>query len=178
MDDKELLKLYKENNHYGFNLLVDKYSERLYWHIRRMVLSHEETNDILQNSLIKVWKSLSKFRGESNLYTWLYRIATNETLTFLNKKKRASFFSLSDNSRAIEEAVASDPYFEGSEIERRLREAILKLPERQRAVFTMRYFEELKYNEISEILGTTVGSLKASYHHAFKKIEQELKESI
>lgn len=175
MEDKELLKLYRENSHYGFNLLVDKYSERLYWHIRRMVLSHEDADDILQNSLIKVWKSLANFRGESNLYTWLYRIVTNETITFLNRRKRASFFSLSDHSNSIENAIEADSYFEGTEIEARLRKAILKLPTRQRAVFTMRYFDELKYEEISKVLNTSVGSLKASYHHAAKKIEEELK---
>lgn len=161
----------------AFHRLVKKYQERLYWHIRKMVLNHDDTDDILQNTFIKVWKSIDNFREESGLYTWLYRIATNETITFLNSKKRRNVFTLSSESDYLKENLMSDPYFEGDKIQMVLQEAILQLPDKQRLVFNMKYFEEMKYEEMSEILETSVGALKASYHHAAKKIEEFLKNS-
>lgn len=180
MDDKDLLVLFREGGkeHYAFNLIVNKYSERLYWHIRKMVASHDDANDLLQNSLIKAWNALPGFREESKLYTWLYRITTNEVLTFLKKKQVRSFFSLTDYSKKLENMVESDVYFNGDSTQRALHKAILKLPDKQRVVFNMRYFEEMKYEDISEVLGTSVGALKASYHHAVKKIEDSLQELL
>lgn len=180
MDDKDLLDLYKEDGkeNYAFNLIVGKYSERLYWHIRKMVASHDDANDLLQNTFIKAWKALPEFREESRLFTWLYRIATNEVLTFLKRKQLRSFLSLTDYSKKLENVVESDTYFNGDAAQKALHKAILKLPEKQRIVFNMRYFDELKYEEISEILGTSVGALKASYHHATRKIQESLQELL
>ena len=180
MDDKELLDLYKEDGkgNYAFNLIVSKYTERLYWHIRKMVASHEDSNDLLQNTFIKAWKALPDFREESKLFTLLYRIATNEVLTYIKRKKVRSFLSLTDYSRELENSLEADAYFNGDATQKALHKAILKLPEKQRIVFNMRYFDELKYEEISEILGTSVGALKASYHHATKKIEDSLQELL
>ncbi len=176
MDDKELLDLYKEDGkgNYAFNLIVSKYTERLYWHIRKMVASHEDSNDLLQNTFIKAWKALPDFREESKLFTWLYRIATNEVLTYIKRKKVRSFLSLTDYSRELENTLEADAYFNGDATQKALHKAILKLPEKQRIVFNMRYFDELKYEEKSEIHGTSEGALKASYHHATKKIEDSL----
>ena len=180
MEDKDLLQLFREEGkeNYAFNLIVDKYSERLYWHIRKITASHDDTNDILQNTFVKAWNALPSFREESRIYTWLYRIATNESLTFIKKSKMRSFLSLSDYSKQVENQLEADPYFNGDETQRIFRKAIMKLPGKQRAVFTMRYYDEMKYEEISEILGTSVGALKASYHHAFQKIQEYLKESV
>lgn len=180
MDDKDLLELYKEDGkgNYAFNLIVGKYSERLYWHIRKMVASHDDANDLLQNTFIKAWKALPEFREESKLFTWLYRIATNEVLTFLKRKQVRSFLSLTDYSKTLENVLESDTYFNGDAAQKALHKAILKLPEKQRIVFNMRYFEELKYEEISEILGTSAGALKASYHHASQKIQLSLQELL
>ncbi|MPM40665.1 ECF RNA polymerase sigma factor SigW [bioreactor metagenome] len=180
MEDKDLLQLFREEGkeNYAFNLIVDKYSERLYWHIRKITASHDDTNDILQNTFVKAWNALPSFREESRLYTWLYRIATNESLTLIKKSKMRSFLSLSDYSKQVENQLEADPYFNGDETQRIFRKAIMKLPGKQRAVFTMRYYDEMKYEEISEILGTSVGALKASYHHAFQKIQEYLKESV
>jgi len=159
----------------AFHSLVKKYQERLYWHIRKIVLDHDDTDDILQNTFIKVWRSIDKFREESSLYTWLYRIATNESLTFINSNKRRSLIPMNDTSEFLMNNLESDVYFEGDEIQRSLQEAILKLPEKQRIVFNLRYFEEMKYDDMSQVLDTSVGALKASYHHAAKKIEEYLK---
>ena len=159
----------------AFNRLVNKYQERLYWHIRKIVINHEDTDDVLQNTFVKVWKSIDKFREESSLYTWLYRIATNESLTFLSSRKRQSNLPMNDVSDYLVNNLVSDPYFEGDDIEMKLQQAILRLPEKQRLVFNMKYFEEMKYDDMSEILDTSVGALKASYHHAAKKIEEYLK---
>lgn len=159
----------------AFHSLVKKYQERLYWHIRKIVIDHDDTDDILQNTFIKVWRSIDKFREESSLYTWLYRIATNESLTFINSNKRRSLIPMNDTSEFLMNNLESDVYFEGDEIQRRLQEAILRLPEKQRIVFNLRYFEEMKYDDMSQVLDTSVGALKASYHHAAKKIEEYLK---
>ena len=178
ISDSELLALFREEGKTrdAFDMLVRTYGERLYWHIRKMVVSHDDTNDILQNCLIKAWNGLSSFREEAKLYTWLYRIATNETITFLKKQRSHLFQPISEISRQLCETLPSDPLFNGDELQLQLQKAIHSLPNRQRQVFIMRYFEGLKYEEISEVLGTTVGSLKASYHHAADKIEEYLKQ--
>ena len=167
-DDREIIKTVKipGQEELAFNQLVQKYQERLYWHIRKIVLDHDDADDVLQHTMIKVWKSA--------LYTWLYRIATNESLSFLKLKKKKSFAPWVDVEQRMGEDLEADPWFNGDEIQLKLQKAILKLPEKQRIVFNMKYFEEFKYEEMSEILGTSVGALKASYHHAVKKIESML----
>jgi RNA polymerase sigma-70 factor (ECF subfamily) len=159
----------------AFHSLVKKYQERLYWHIRKIVMDHDDADDVLQNTFIKVWRSIDKFREESTLYTWLYRIATNESLTFINSNKRRSLVPMNDTSEFLMNNLVSDAHFEGDEIQLRLQEAILKLPEKQRIVFNLKYYEEMKYEDMSQVLDTSVGALKASYHHAAKKIEEYLK---
>lgn len=159
----------------AFQSLVKLYQERLYWHIRKIVMDHDDADDVLQNTFIKVWRSIDKFREESTIYTWLYRIATNESITFINSNKRRSLVPMNDTSEFLLNNLTSDPYFEGDEIQLRLQEAILKLPEKQRIVFNMKYFDEMKYEDMSQVLDTSVGALKASFHHAAKKIEEYLK---
>lgn len=176
MDDKEILDLYTSGQRErAFREIVESYSERLYWHVRRFLCSHEDTDDLLQEIFLKIWTALPSFRAESQLYTWIYRIATNETLNFLNKQKvRAAlrFESLSDK---LVDRIDEDPWFNGDQLKRNLMKAVQKLPEKQRLVFIMRWFEDLSYEDISEILGTSVGALKASYHFAAEKIKAELK---
>ena len=155
----------------AFTQLVRKYQERLYWHIRRMVVEHEDTNDILQNVFIKVWKNLGEFREESNLYTWLYRIGTNEALTWIDQQKRRSSVSISGNEDVFAERLTSQKDFDPSKIEWKLQQAIHTLPEKQKLVFNLRYYDEMPYEEMAGVLGTSVGALKASYHHAVKKVE-------
>lgn len=178
-NDRELISELKQENtrDLAFHRLVKLYQERLYWHIRKILLNHEDTDDVLQNTFIKVWKSIGNFREESTLYTWLYRIATNESITFLNSKKRRNLLPLNDVSDYLMENLTSDPYFEGDKLQMILQQAILKLPEKQRIVFNMKYFDEMKYEDMSKILDTSVGALKASYHHATKKIEEFIKNS-
>ena len=167
----------KDTQAKAFELLINSYKERLYWHIRRIVLDHDDADDVLQNTFIKVFRNIDGFKGDSKLFSWMYRIATNESLTFLKQKSR----KLGVDSEAIQTHMANnlqaDVYFEGDEIQYKLQQAIASLPEKQKLVFNMKYFEELKYEEISEILGTSVGGLKASYHLAVKKIESYLKEN-
>jgi RNA polymerase sigma-70 factor (ECF subfamily) len=158
----------------SFNMLVQKYQERLYWHIRKIVISHEDADDVLQNTMIKVWKALPNFRADSGLFTWLYRIATNEALTALKQKKKRSFTPWVDVEKTMGEKLAADPWFDGDEAQMKLQKAILKLPEKQRIVFNMKYFDQIKYEDMAGILDTSVGALKASYHHAVKKIEAML----
>jgi RNA polymerase sigma factor (sigma-70 family) len=148
----------------------------LYWHIRKIVIVHDDADDVLQNTLVKVWKSLQGFRSDSGLYTWLYRIATNEALTFLKQKKKRTFAPWTEVEHKMSETLESDPWFNGDEIQLKLQQAILKLPDKQRIVFNMKYFDEVKYEDMSVILDTSVGALKASYHHAVKKIEAMLGE--
>ncbi len=175
MNDADLLKIYRDGNkNYAFNLIVEKYKTQLYWQIRRMVISHDDADDVLQNSLIKVWESLDTFREESKLFTWLYRIVTNESLTFLKKKRNKYIIPLVNVERQLVNNLRTDEYFTGDEIERKLQKAILQLPEKQRIVFNMRYYDEISYEEMSEILNTSEGALKASFHHALKKIEKYL----
>jgi RNA polymerase sigma factor (sigma-70 family) len=170
--DHELLERFKDESsrHYAFNLLVRQYQQRLYWHIRRIILDHEDTNDVLQNVFIKIWSNLAGFRGDSQLYTWLYRIATNESITFLKQKRRRFFISFNDVEHEMSEKLSVDPLFTGDKIELRLQQAILKLPTQQRIVFNMKYYDGMKYEDIAEILELSVGGLKATYHHAVKKI--------
>ncbi|MEL7020118.1 MAG: sigma-70 family RNA polymerase sigma factor [Bacteroidota bacterium] len=172
--DEEILNLIRraDTQQRGFRLLIQTYQERLYWHIRRMVTQHEDANDVVQNCLIKVYRSIDKFKGDSKLYTWLYRIATNEAITFLNKKKRVSVASIDDEQAATPaQQLQADVYFDGNEAQRQLQLAIQQLPKKQRAVFNLRYFDEMTYADIAAITGTSVGGLKASYHHAVKKVE-------
>lgn len=168
-DDSEILKLLRNPKQYelGFSCLVDKYKEALYWHIRRMVLIHEDADDVLQNVFIKVYKSVDKFREEAKLYTWLYRIATNESISFLRKRKPKY-----SNVDLLIDRLTEDPYFNGDQLQIALKEAIEKLPNKQKQVFVMRYYDELAYKDMAVILKSSIGSLKASYHHAYKKIEE------
>jgi RNA polymerase sigma factor (sigma-70 family) len=160
----------------GFKLLLDKYKERLYWHVRRMVLNHDDADDVLQNTFIKVYKSIAQFEKKSSLFTWLYRIATNETLSFLDKNKRYVYSNLDDQEEhPLISNLRADPYFDGDEIRLKLEAALLSLPEKQKLVFQMRYYDDLSYKEISEIVNTSEGALKASFHHAVKKIEEFVK---
>ncbi|MDD4968784.1 MAG: sigma-70 family RNA polymerase sigma factor [Paludibacter sp.] len=156
----------------AFSVIVRTYQERLYWHIRKMVLSHEDANDVLQNTFLKAWNGLDGFRGDSQVSTWLYRIATNETLTFLTNKRMRSQSSIDEVEDGLLQNLRADNYFNGNEIQLKLQEAILTLPEKQRLVFNMKYFEDITYDQMEAILGTSVGALKASYHHAVKKIEK------
>lgn len=159
----------------AFGKLVSTYQERLYWHIRRIVLNHDDTDDVLQNTFIKVFRNIGGFKAESSLYSWMYRIATNEALSFLKQKARKSGISSEALQEQLANKLTADVYFDGDEIQLKLQKALATLPEKQRLVFNMKYFEEMKYDEISEILETSVGALKASYHHAVKKIETELR---
>ena len=155
-------------------MLLVKYQNRLYWQIRRMVLSHEDADDVLQNVFIKVWKSLGNFQEQSQLFTWLYRIAVNESLTFLSQKKKRATGSIENNEMEISANLSADTYFDGEAIQKKLQEVIATLPDKQKQVFLLRYYDEMPYEEMSELLGTSVGALKASYHHAVKKIEERL----
>jgi RNA polymerase sigma factor (sigma-70 family) len=158
----------------AFTRIVKKYQEKLYWHIRRMVVSHDDTDDVLQNVFIKAWKGLENFREDSQLYTWLYRIATNESLTHIDKVKRKSTLSYDDIAENLADKVIAEPNFNGEKLEWKLQLAIQALPEKQRAVFNLRYYNEMPYEQMSKVLETSEGSLKASYHHAAKKIEAYL----
>ncbi|MBL7767130.1 MAG: sigma-70 family RNA polymerase sigma factor [Chitinophagaceae bacterium] len=177
MDDQELLDMFRkpESRERAFSILVKKYQERLYWHIRRMIIHHEDTNDILQNMLIKVWRNLENFRQDSGLYTWLYRIATNETLTYMDQQKRRSSYSLSDHESALSNSLKAQSGFDPNKLEWKLQMAIQSLPEKQRVVFNLRYYDEMPYDKMSEVLETSAGSLKATYHHASKKVEEYIK---
>jgi len=173
LDDKELLFQFKNETtrETAFTCIIKKYQEKLYWHIRRMVVEHEDANDVLQNIFIKVWKSLDNFREDSQLYTWLYRIATNESLNFLQQQKKRSSISMDDEDSTISNKIKADEHFDSNKLEWKLQLAIQKLPEKQRAVFNLRYYDEMPYEEMSRVLETSEGALKASYHHAVKKIE-------
>lgn len=177
--DKELVAIFRDVNrqHYAFNMIVRKYTERMYWHIRKLIISHDDTDDVLQNTFMKAWKGLQDFREDAQLYTWLYRIATNEALSFLAQKKRKYFLPLIDVERQLSNTLETDEYFSGDELQLKLQKAVLTLPEKQRVVFNLKYFEEMKYEEMSEILDTSVGALKASYHHAVKKVEKYILEN-
>jgi RNA polymerase sigma-70 factor (ECF subfamily) len=172
-DDAELLVQFKNpaTKEAAYTTIIKKYQERLYWHIRRMVVDHDDANDVLQNVFIRVWNALENFKQESQLYTWLYRIATNESLTFLENQKKRSAVSLSDVESGLSNKIRADKYFDASKAEWKLQLAIQQLPEKQKVVFTLRYYDEMPYEEMSRVLDTSEGALKASYHHAVKKIE-------
>jgi len=173
LDDKELLLQFREPafKESSFTRIIKKYQEKLYWHVRRMVVDHEDANDVLQNMFIKVWNGLENFREDSQLYTWLYRIATNECLTFLEQKKKRSSVSLSDVEGGLSNRLKADKDFDANKLEWKLQVAIQQLPEKQRIVFNLRYYDEMPYEKMSKVLETSEGALKASYHHAVKKIE-------
>ncbi|WKB80722.1 RNA polymerase sigma factor [Cellulophaga lytica] len=177
MTEETLVHQLKEKNSQAkaFEVLVDTYKERLYWHIRKIVLNHDDADDVLQNTFIKVFRNIDKFKGDSKLFSWIYRIATNESLSFLKTKSKMLGVTSEELQELLLENLQSDVYFEGDEIQLKLQKAISTLPEKQKLVFNMKYFDELKYEEISDILGTSVGGLKASYHQAAKKIENYLK---
>ncbi|SHK99769.1 RNA polymerase sigma-70 factor, ECF subfamily [Chitinophaga jiangningensis] len=176
-DDKSLLAIYRnaETREQGFTLIIKKYQERLYWHVRRLVIDHDDANDVLQNVFIKVWKNLEGFREDAQLYTWLYKIATNESLTFLEQQKRKQSVSLTDVESGLSNKLKADTQFDPNKLEWKLQRAILQLPEKQRIVFNLRYYDEMPYEQMSKVLDTSEGALKASYHHAVKKIEEYIK---
>lgn len=174
--DEEILKLFKEESsrNKALQCLIEKYQQKLYWQIRKIVIDHDDADDVLQNSFIKIWKGLENFKGESQLFTWLYRIATNEALTLLRQKQKQNTTSLHPIEYQLSKSIESDVYFEGDAIQLKLQQAILTLPEKQRLVFNMRYYDEMPYEQMSDVLETSIGALKASYHHAAKKIEEYL----
>ena len=179
MTDSNIISMQKSGEYdKAFNAIVDLYSERLYRHVRRFLCSHEDTNDLLQDIFIKIWKALPAFKGESHIYTWIYRIATNEVLTHLRKQRLFALIEMDSATERLVRKIDADPSFNGDRIQRELHKAIQRLPQKQRLVFNLRYFDEMKYEEISEITGTSIGSLKASYHHAYNKIKAELEEKL
>ena len=177
--DAKILEMLSNDSQFdkGFELLVQKYQERLYWHIRNYVHFHQDADDIIQNTFIKVFKNIKGFESKSKLYTWMNRIATNESINYINKNKRHVHSNVDEHLIEFEEKLKADTYFDGDAAQLNLIKAISKLPLKQKTVFNMRYFDELSYADISEILDTSIGSLKASYHHAMKKVETHLKES-
>lgn len=175
MTDRQIIDLYREGScEKAFNLIVEQYTERLYWHIRRFLCNHEDTNDLLQDVFIKIWAALPSFRGESQLFTWIYRIATNEVLNYLRKQRFKALVSFQDVTEILEKKIDEDARFNGNEIQRELLKALQRLPEKQRIVFSLRHFDDLTYEQISEITNTSVGALKASYHYASNKIKADL----
>jgi RNA polymerase sigma factor (sigma-70 family) len=175
--DAELLIQFRnaETKERAFTTIIKKYQEKLYWHIRRMVVSHDDANDVLQNVFIRIWNGLENFREDARLYTWLYRIATNECLTFIESQKKRSAVSLSDVETGLSNKITADKHFDANKLEWKLQLAIQQLPEKQRLVFNLRYYDEMPYEEMSRVLDTSEGALKASYHHAVKKIEDYIK---
>ena len=171
--DRKILELFSEKDkaEKAFGMILDRYQERIYWHIRRIVIHHEDANDVMQNTFLKLWKGLVSFRGDSELFTWLYRIATNEALTFLKQKAAKSGKNIDDPEMTLGNRLQADEYFDGNEVQEKLQVIVAGLPEKQRLVFQMKYYENMKYEEMSGILETSVGALKASYHHAVKKIK-------
>ena len=173
VEDSEILSKFQDEKtrNEAFNLLLKKYQQKIYWHIRRMVVDHDDADDLVQDVFVKVWKNLAGFRNDAQLYTWMYRIASNECITFLNKKKQKNNVPLDDVAYELADTLADSSYFNGDQAQRKLQQALLTLPEKQRLVFNMKYFDDMKYEEISDVLGTSVGALKASFHLAVKKIE-------
>jgi len=177
LSDSELLVEFRNpvTKEKAFTSIIKKYQEKLYWHLRRMVVDHDDANDVLQNVMIRVWNGLENFREDSQLYTWLYRVATNECLTFLEQQKKRASVSLSDVESGLENKIKADQNFDGKKLEWKLLLGIQQLPEKQRIVFQLRYYDEMPYEEMSRVLETSEGALKASYHHAVKKIEEYIK---
>jgi RNA polymerase sigma-70 factor (ECF subfamily) len=173
-DDQELLRRFREPElrEQAFAAIIRKYQEKLYWHVRRMVVQHEDANDVLQNTFIKIWNGLDRFREDARLYTWLYRIATNESLDFLEKQKKHLAASIDNVEGGLAESLVAEKGFDASKLEWKLQLAIQQLPEKQRIVFNLRYYDEMPYDQMSQVLDTSAGALKASYHHAVKKIEE------
>jgi RNA polymerase sigma-70 factor (ECF subfamily) len=178
MEDATLLLLIEKDINRGFRSLVKEYSQSIYWHVRKIVLVHEDADDVTQNVFIKVFQNLSTFKGDSSLKTWIYRIATNESINFLNSAAQKKNVKNGELAIQLASQLKDDSFFEGDEIQLKLQQALAILPEKQRIVFSMKYFDDMKYEEISEILDTSVGALKASYHHASKKVEEFLLKSI
>lgn len=179
ISDAQILELFHEpkTREQGFNLLVKKFKEPIYWHLRRMIIDHEDTNDVMQNVFLKIWQNLGKFREDSKLYTWIYRIATNEAISFLKSSKAKYHIHIDhENENYINNNLKDDNFFKASQIEMKLQKGIMKLPPKQRIVFLMRYYQNMNYNTMSEVLNTNVNTLKATYHIAAKKIEEFLKE--
>ncbi|MBL7924567.1 MAG: sigma-70 family RNA polymerase sigma factor [Bacteroidia bacterium] len=177
-NDSELLALFREteaNSHYAFNLIIKKYQQRIYAHVRRMVIDHDDANDLVQNTFIKVWHNLKNFREDSQLFTWMYRIATNECLAHLKQKRKRFFLPIGDVEHELKSKLSHEPSFNANKLELKLQQAILSLPEKQRLVFNLRYYDNMKYEDMSKILQTSVGALKASYHHAVSKVEKFIK---
>ncbi len=170
--DDNIIELLKIDLNKGFRLLVETYSQKLYWHIRRLVILHEDADDALQNTFINVWKSIGNFRSESSLYTWLYTIATNEALTLINKRKKNTAVSIDDLGSYFANSQEGSTWFDGDEAQLKLQNAIMQLPDKQKIVFNLKYYDEMTYVEMSKVLNTSEGALKASYHHAVKKIEK------
>lgn len=176
MNDKQIIDLYRSGEHEkAFNGIVATYSEKLYWHVRRFLCSHEDTNDLLQDIFIKIWAALPSFRGDAQLFTWLYRIATNEVINHLRRQKVKALLSFDTEAAVLEKKIDEDPYFNGNAVQREVHKAIQRLPQKQRIVFSLRYFDQMKYEDIAQITGTSVGALKASYHHAYNKIKEDIK---
>ncbi len=178
--DTELIQLFKEPLHKqaAFKMLLERYSRKVYWQVRRIVIDHDDADDVVQNTFIKVWEKLADFREDSQLYTWLYRVATNEALGFLQKKKANLNVSMETLQAQLSESLVAGTYFDGNKLALALQQAILQLPEKQRLVFNMKYYDNLKYEEMEAILGTSVGALKASYHIAVKKVEAIIKQQL
>lgn len=176
IEDSELLLMFRESasREKAYTAIIRKYQERLYWHVRRMLVDHDDSNDVLQNVFIRVWNGLDNFREDARLYTWLYRIATNECLSFIDQKKKRSAVPFSDVEEGLSNQIRADKDFDANKIEWKLQLAIQKLPEKQRVVFNLRYYDEMPYEEMSRVLETSEGALKASYHHAVKKVEDFL----
>ena len=176
-DDQQIKQMLSkpETQRRGFEIMVRQYSEQLYWQVRRIVLTHEDANDVMQNAFLKAWNALSTFHGDSRVMTWLSRIAINESLDFVRRQKNLSLISTDDEEGYVANTLMADDYFDGDETEAQLQEAIAGLPEVQRTVFTLRYYDEMKYSEMSQLLNTSEGSLKASYHIAVKKISEFFK---
>lgn len=177
--DSAIINLIEEGRyHESFQILVKKYQRPLYWHIRKIVIGHEDADDVLQEVFIKAWRKIKTFKGRSSLYTWLYRIATNESLNYLKKGRRNAEINNPDIQKELSDKLESAPYFSGSIIDKKLQQAILKLPEKQRLVFNMKYFDEMKYKDMAKILNQSEGALKASYHHAVKKVKAALSQEV
>ncbi len=177
ISDSDLLEMFRieSSRNHAFHMLVTKYQKRIYWQVRRIIIDHDDANDVVQNVFIKVWKNLATFKEASSLYTWMYRIATNESLTFIKQKRANMYVPFDSVSGSLSRKLEDDNYFSGDAIQKKLQKAILTLPDKQRIVFNMKYFENIKYEQMSQVLDTSVGALKASYHHAVKKIEAFLK---
>lgn len=178
VSDEQIMELLRSDRTFerGFRLLMEQYKERLYWHVRRLVLVHEDADDVLQNTFIKIYRGILQFEGKSKLYTWLYRIATNEAITHLQSKARHAAASLDDATVLLTNRLQADEWFDGDDVQVRLQKEVARLPEKQRLVFNLRYYDEMPYEEMSAMLDTSVGALKASFHHAVKKIEAAFNE--